>query len=310
MKRFFSDDSFWNTPIGADCRVDQDGDRLISLLADKEDRGFWLNIKQWTIPVYRVDAATPRRTVGPRFPGKTGHGPGFGKDVPIPDDALPDPQGDAHLAVVDWQDNLAWDMWGAARDLDGEWQSGTGMVYPLDGTGVFDRNAFPVKDGESIHKYGPSRASGVPAIAGLIMHHEVAAGRIRHKLVFGSKRNAFKKFIYPPACWTDGHLDDGLPEGCIVQLDPELDLDRFGLAPGACAVARALQDYGAVNVDNAGGSGLYGEGLYGHPARTWEGLLGETDLLQIGMGHFRVLAIENVIEMGDVAIRNSGWGKD
>ena len=316
MRRFFSADSFWNRPIARDPDIEPDSDRMMGLLAGDTSGGFWLNIKRWTIPVYEVGSKTPRRAVSLRFAKDpaahdcVGHGPGFGDDVPIPDDAKPDPEADAHLAVVDLHSNLAWDMWGAARRPDGEWESGTGMVYAIDGSGVFERDLFPVKDGQSIHRYGPSRASGVPAIAGLIMHHEVAAGRIQHKLAFACKRNAFKKFVYPPACWTDGHLDFGIPEGAVIQLDPELDIDGLGLRPDAWAVARALQDFGAVNVDNGGGNALYGEGLYGHPGKSWDGLLDEADLLSINVRHFRVLRSGCIVRMGDVHIRESGWGRD
>ena len=51
---------------------------------------------------------------------------------------------------------------------------------------MFDRAWFDVRDRESIHLYGPSRAAGVPAIDGLILQPELAAEQINHKLAFGS----------------------------------------------------------------------------------------------------------------------------
>ena len=39
-----------------------------------------------------------------------------------------------------------------------------------------------------------------------------------------------------------------------------------------------MQRYGAVNVDVALGNVLYGEGLYGHPDKSWDGLLTGNDL--------------------------------
>src|SRR4030043_282400 len=66
-----------------------------------------------------------------------GHGPGFGEDVPIPDQAVPDPQEDAHMALVDRKNMIAWDMWGLRKMEDGSWISNTGMKYAIDGDGVF-----------------------------------------------------------------------------------------------------------------------------------------------------------------------------
>ena len=43
-----------------------------------------------------------------------GHGPGFDR-IPIPDSAIPDPQGDHHMAIVDWSTMTAWDMWGCEK---------------------------------------------------------------------------------------------------------------------------------------------------------------------------------------------------
>ena len=197
--------------------------------------------------------------------------------MPIPDHAAPGPLGDAHMALVDYQARKAWDMFLVHRHDDGSWDSFTGMTYSLDGDGVFNRRDFPVKDGESIHLYGPGRAAGVPIIGGLIMHHEIVAGVIEHKLAFASRWNAYKEFVHP-ATWTDGFVDSGLPEGCIVQLDPGLDLGRYNLSPAAETIARAMQRYGAVNVDVALGNVLYGEGLYGHPDKSWDGLLTGNDL--------------------------------
>jgi len=86
--------------------------------------------------------------------------------------------------MADWTHFLQRDMWGAAKRPDGSWASNTGMVYRLDGSGVFDRGLFLIHNGESIHMYGPGRAAGVPIIAGLIMRDEIAAGRIEHKLAY------------------------------------------------------------------------------------------------------------------------------
>ena len=314
-ERFFATDSFWNSPIGENPAIDPRNDHFISLLEKDGFGGFVINLHQWTIPVYEADQNTPcfdiaKRSytdeelkqnglskwvgVGDRF----GHGPGFGHNVPIPDAAIPDPEEDAHFAIVDWKKMQAWDMWGCKKNQDGTWESNTGMVYDLNGSGVFDNIDFGIQNGESIHFYGPSRASGVPAIAGLIMHNEIVAGEINHKLACATWVNALQEYTWP-ATWTDGFVSGGIPEGAVLQLDPELDLDQFDLLRGERIVAKAMQVYGMVDVDNARGNALYGEGLWGKPEQSWEGLLTPDGLQRIPLKHYRILEIGEITKKGD-----------
>jgi hypothetical protein len=314
-RRFFSDGSFWNQPIPESPEIDPKSDYYISLLArDPSGKNFGINLTRYAIPVFEVDETTPRVTVKHHFlsdrekenwktdRAKFGHGKEFDAGpVPIPEAAVPDTGTDMHLALVDWNNQTAWDMWAARKLPDGTWESNTGMKYPLDGSGVFDPSEFSVKDGESIHFHGPGRAAGVPIIAGLILVEEVLAGEIAHKIACGTRFNAYKEYTFP-ATWTDGHYPGGIPEGAVIQLDPALDLSQFDLLPGERVVARALQKYGMVNVDNAGGSPLYGENLNHDPrGRSWKGILREWDggIVSIPLKHYRVLKIKNVIHQGD-----------
>lgn len=308
MRRFFSAESFWNTPLPANPEIDPRSEHCIQLLQTHVPRtGFWICHDYWTIPVYEVTKETPLRRIHQREvqPGETykpssgfRHGPGFGPLIPVPDQkSVPSRESDAHLAFVDYERRLAWDMWAARWRADGELESFTGMAYSLDGPGVFDPALFPAKDGESIHWYGPSRHAGVPAIAGLILYEELRQGRIEHKLSFASCVNAFKEFVFP-ATWGDGKTPGGIPEGAVLQLDPALDLDRFPLSPAARTIARALQEYGMVDVDWGKGAGIYAEGLWGHPDRSWAGLLGDQDLVAIPFKHYRLLKLPPVTPKG------------
>lgn len=316
MKRFFSDDSYWNTPIAPDAQADPESDRLVALMAAQGNDNMWCNLDYWTIPVYEAAPDTPLSKVarflspanrgvpgwlGSTDPDAAHHGLGHTRDfnpVPIPAHAVPSREDDAHMTVIRWDIMTAWDMLGTHRLPDGGWISNTGIRYQLDGSGVFGLDQFPIRDGESIHYFGPGRASGVPIIAGLIMHWEVLCGRIEHRLGFCSPVSALRRFIHPPVIWTDGPCTGGIPEGAVLQLDPALNIDRFPLSPGAKAVARALQKYGAVNTDTGGGNALYGEGLWAQPDRKWDGLLADTCLTSIPLRHYRVLKMEGVISKG------------
>ncbi|NQT26220.1 hypothetical protein HQ585_12755 [candidate division KSB1 bacterium] len=320
-KRYFSEDSFWNQAIPGNTEIDPRSDHYIELLkSEPGDKRFGMNLFQWTIPVYEVNESTPAYTVNRHVLSESekvnwdtdretfGHGPGFGEQVPVPDNALPDPEEDAHFAVVDWDRMLAWDMWGFRIRPDGSFESNTGMVYALGGSGVFDTQDFDIRNGESVHFHGPSRAAGVPAIAGLILYDEVIAGEIRHKLACATRFNAFQEFVYP-ACWTDGFVEGGIPEGAVIQLDPKLDLGQFDLWPGEIVVARALQQYGAVVVDLAQGTPIYAEGLWGHPGKSWEGVLREWagGINSIPLDHFQVIKTGLTVKMGDARSKKKSY---
>ncbi|MCI0513938.1 hypothetical protein L0128_12050, partial [candidate division KSB1 bacterium] len=326
-KRFFSEQSFWNQPIPQNAEIDPRSGQWIEMLKQEPTREYFgINMKQYAIPVYEADANTPLVYVKYHYlsaeekkvwvthndRARFGHGPDF-NPVPIPEGARPDPETDAHFCVVDWNRKLAWDMWGLRQLADGSWESNTGMVYRLDGAGVFDGFELGYIDGESVHFHGPSRAAGVPAPAGLIRYDEVMAGEIRHKLSCATRYAAYKEFVYP-ASWTDGFVEGGIPEGAIIQLDPKLDLSLFDLTPQEMVVARALQVYGMVVVDVAQGQPIYAEGLYAHPDKSWEGKLRDWDggINAIPYDHYRILKIENPQLKGDERSRKNGsyWSEN
>jgi hypothetical protein len=227
-----------------------------------------------------------------------GHGPGF-DSVPIPHTASPDPQSDSHMALIDRSQNLVWDMWALSKDSAGNWKSATGMKYKLDGPGVFNTEELGMKDGESVHFYGPSRAAGVPAIAGLIMYNEVMEGEIKHKIAAASRFCAYKEFVFP-AAWTDGFTEGGIPEGSTIQLDPKLDLSKFTLTREEIILCKALQKYGMVLVDIAQGQAIYAEGLWGHPGKSWKDKLREVGgISQIPYSSYRVIKADGAVHKGD-----------
>lgn len=334
MNRFFSEDSFWNTPLPADPTLAPNNESYRQLLET-----VWplhINIRHWTIPIYYADTATPRyvlRAKLPRCPISQGfriasqpwldasHPCGLHQSVrggiPIPAAAAPDDEGDAHLSVLDLDARRGYDLWLARRDKDGGWSTNAAIAYDLDGPGVYDPADFAnVHNNESIHYYGPCRASGVPAIAGLILCEEVLAGRIAHKLAFACPVPALQEFCTPPAIWTDGWRPGGIPEGIVMQLDPAADIDGLGLSRAGRIVARALQEYGAVLVDYAGATTLYAQGenrSQGDAAAVrdtggicWDDILQEWDLQALRASSFRFLAPKQVTCKGSHPVYHNG----
>lgn len=326
LSRFFAADSFWNQPLPPDPPLHAKSREWIDLITREVGEGLHINIRRWSIPVYEADESTPMREVRDaiteeiRLTGSSayvrdrmdprhfiGQCPGF-SPVPIPSRALPDSQSDAHLAIVAPHLGRAWDMWRVTVADDGTLTSHTGMTYELDGSGLFERELALMTDPPTDFRFGPSRAAGVPTIAGLIMAHEVAAGRIGHRLAFACQTPAAQEFVYPPATWTDGAWPGGIPQGSIVFLNPKLDLSRFHLSPGALVVARALQEYGAVCVDFAGAPVLYGEGRHGPDDRRWEGLLDESALASLPRGELRVAQHGTLYRDGaDPTLNRAAW---
>jgi len=316
VKRFFSDDSFWNQPIPASPAIDPRNDQWIRMLElEPSGENFSTVFSKWTIPVYEADNNTPYVTVQrhaldeqeiatwvtSRNRTHFGHGPDF-SPVPFPMGARPDLEDDAHFCVVDWNRMLGWDMWGLKQREDGSWESKTGMCFRLDGSDIYNAEQLGYIDNESVHFHGPSRAAGVPAAAGLIRYDEVMSGEIRHKLSCATRFAAKQTFVYP-ASWTDGYVEGGIPEGAVIQLDPELDLNHFELTPEERVIAKALQVYGMVVVDIAQGQPLYAEGLWAHPDKSWEGKLSEWEdrgINSIPYKHYRVLEITNPVHRGDI----------
>ena len=209
---------------------------------------------------------------------------------------------DQHIAIVDWEANRAWDMFYVQQLEDGSWQSATGMTYPLDGSGVFNKNDFAVQLNESIHSYGPGVAAGTPIIAGVVRYDEVKSGAIRHKIAGALRFVAFQEFTYP-ATWTDGNFDGGIPEGAVIQLDPDLDLTQFGLTKEEIIVAKALQEYGFVVIDFAEASTIRAEYIDYSKTKSWYGILrGWSEpggIKTIPVKNYRVIEVKNIQKGGD-----------
>jgi len=307
--RPFSDDSPWNQRIASNAPADPDSTALI---ADFASRGaLHVNIKDWSIPVYFVDAATtPKRDVGDSRPGIYGAGFEFPRRIPIPDGAIASPpvgeDSDNHLCVVDRARNLEWGMWAARQDQSGRWFTGLGAVTDLAGTGVAPP-WFAAKRQLDSHR---ARASGFPLIAGLILVDEIAAGRIDHALVFAYD-HCRSEFFVPPASTAQATLPNlrnsrGIPMGGRIQLDPAWDVEHSGLSAAGKVIARALQQYGAYCGDNAGANVLYADNS---PAalRAWQGVLSPADLEAVFTpamirDHFRVLDLGSPLPGQNLAV--------
>lgn len=242
----FAAGSVWNpvSPLGSSVSIDPASSRLVS---------FWLShlstpkfvIGPWSVPVVSVSGGEPTYTVN-IVPN--GHAPSninrFGP-VPIPRGTKPDPGGDGHLAILDYARGIEWDMWQARYDSATDtWTATCGSAL------LFSERAVP-------GNVCGANTAGFPAAAGLMTPEEIAAGQIRHPLVFASNNlgtPSGKVFRCPAtASWGSSSDPDALVAGMWLQLDPAVDVDALSLPGWQKTVARALQQYGAYVRDQTGG---------------------------------------------------------
>jgi hypothetical protein len=265
----------WTTPIPPDAAVDP---RSATYAKGLTRKPLVISYEQWTVPVYQADDTTPRHDVpltAAWAPGEVLH------DVPIPDDAMPDPSDDAHMVVVDRTQDCVYEFWKARRGNSG-WTAAWGNAISTDSDGVYPGGLS-------------SRASGLSAAAGLVTPEELRYGVIDHALVFAYP---YTKSGGPvsPATSSDGRssADYALPQGARVQLDPSLDLTALGLDAYELTIARALQRYGMILADTSGGFTIYAVHPRSQPPGAYKDLLPDwpwVGLEKIPRDRFRVLEL-------------------
>lgn len=238
--RPFAATSPLNRPIGKNPVLDPNNDSMIGGLMSAGASPI-ADLYRFGFGIYNADASTPRRMMSCRK--NWGRCPFTGLSVPLTVDMVPPTGSDAQIAVIDWSTRTVYEMWQYTWS-DGDPSASWGALTSFDADGLT----------RPPHGTGSSRGSGFAVLAGVVRTHEIRQGEIRHALEFSTskcQRGVFRE----PAFTTDGTSDsaDAIPEGARVQLDPSLDLDAIpGITAGEKIVARALQIYGAYNVDCGG----------------------------------------------------------
>lgn len=277
--RPFSAASPWNTKIAPGAATAPGSAELVADMA--RHNAIYINMPEWTVATYYIDSATtPQRRVFPRYPGHYGAGFAPGTPIPTPDFATPSGPagGTEYLVMIDPQVGKAWEMHQPAfNHEDGNWITTFGSVVDLSGDGV----PAPWMTAAAADT-ATARPSGIPLVAGLIRLDEIKAGRIDHALAFAYPGPRTDRFTPPAGNAVAARPDRtanfaGLPLGARIQLDPEYDIDNTLLSPAGKVIARALQEYGAILVDEAGATTLYAEGS---PAQidAWRGVLSPNEL--------------------------------
>lgn len=301
--RPFAATSVWNTPIATDATVDTNS---ATLIADFSTIGgqttFWINIQDYSVPVYWVDSTVTSMVTVMAALGGTGFRTGAADDsvaagagpAPIPSAAMPAAGTDQHLSIVDRATRMEWAFWDADHS-SGSWTAGEASTQDLSGDGVRP----PERNNPWWAGHGP-RACGFGLIAGLITVDEIQAGTINHALVIAYPHIRSSTYT-PPASSAQGTTTDaiktrGILCGGRIQLDPALDLSTLNLSPSGLTIARALQVYGAFVGDYSGAVSLYADASPDAQASWSSGLLGNGDAQKIPLDRFRVLTIGTVYD--------------
>jgi hypothetical protein len=276
--RPYSPASPWNTRI-RDARYDN-GLRVDGPLTSDPT--------QYTYPVYRVRAQTPRRTL--RVDGVYSNVTDNGRRlavarhvslrVPIPGGLKPAAGSDAQVVIMNPATGDEWGTWQLRPEGNG-FRAENAYHYNTRWSGVPPR----APDGRP---FG-SRGAGVPYLAGLVRPCEIARRRIDHALAFAYDAPS-PAHVYP-ATKSDGtgNGPSALPEGTRLQLDPSLSAARiraWGCRRACFVVARALQRYGMFVIDASGRPKVMFE--YVGTAR-WGGVVHQSTVSPIPLSALRVV---------------------
>ncbi|MEW2398067.1 helix-turn-helix transcriptional regulator [Streptomyces sp. NPDC046862] len=233
--RLFADDDVFNQRHPRP-RLSPDSAQMVTdLLARGRGRAKLYTGKAGSL-VYRATSKTPTYEVTPRK-HLDQWGPNPFENIDFPWDAswkAPPPE--REWTVVITPDGRSLECW---------------RTEVQDGKPSCEWGAVSNTRGSSVSEKGQATGSGLSRLAGVITHADWKAGRINHALSFGTPDNN-GQYVFP-AVGSDGPGQGRWREGQFIWLDSAYDIDAdTSLKPYERMVAKALQEYGAFNVKNAG----------------------------------------------------------
>ncbi len=197
------------------------------------------------IPYTTVPGTQPGVAVSFYYPGESDPGP-----YPIPPDAPVEYGSDHHVLVADRDHCVLYELFDAARQVDGSWTAGSGAVFAL------NSNALRHADHTS------ADAAGLPILPGLVRYDEVAAGALHHALRFTVPATNGTS-VWPARHRTASPFNSNAPAmGQRFRLKASFNTASF--SHDTQVILTALKQYGMFVADN--GSGWY---ISGAPDDRW-----------------------------------------
>ncbi|WP_304233631.1 hypothetical protein [Jiulongibacter sediminis] len=257
-------------------QIHPDSDKMVNSLVSESQKSFVLSVKEWTVPVFYSTSVDQTFDI----PLKAGWAPVEEiKGVNIPAFAKPDPASDGHLSIIDKEKGCVYDFWKAQKTKSG-WKAAWANALPIESDGVYSSGLS-------------ARGSGFALLQGLIWPEEVKNNEIKHALIFSYNHTKSGGPVWP-ATESDGTTNglEAIPEGALIQLSPDLDLDSLNLNNYEKTIAKALQEYGMYCTDDGGGLQLYTVNANSYAENPYGEFWGEQSLVslkKIPAKYFRVL---------------------
>ncbi len=159
---------------------------------------------------------------------------------PIPTNAPieggPNSDGDRHVAVVDRDACVLYELYHARPNADGSWDAGSGVRWNL-GSNALRPDGWTSAD-----------AAGLPILPLMVRYDEIASGVIRHALRFTAPTTG-SAHIWPARHDAgDSHDPDLPPMGIRVRLKASFDISSY--SHDVRVILQALKDYGMFLADN------------------------------------------------------------
>jgi hypothetical protein len=278
-EQLFAPSSYRNSPLPPDAPTDPMSAAYVLDLSLKASAiGAHLNYESYSVPVYTVPAGQPTTQVIVDDPNHQQCAYGNPclieqwRNVPLPPDAVPSPGTDGHLVVYQPSSDTMWEFHRFRRVGD--------RPHSFHGGRIQGVSSNPGHYTDPPGTQFGATATSIPLLVGLQRVSELQAGSINHVVSF-TLNNPRLGFRWP-AQRGDGTnpLLISAPEGTCFRLPASLDLSAYDLTPYGLTLARAVQQYGMVMVDQTiAGLVVYGEiptdgsDPYGGP----DGILGGLD---------------------------------
>ena len=273
-EKFFKTHSTWYEKIPVNPEVMPNSPKYVNFIRSVMN-GIAVSKSEWSVPVFYANINTPKYDVIYKTSSQLSReaiaNNGWNLNVPIPLEAKQAGYGsstykDGHLVIISYDNKYAWDFFRA--NVDGK---------PLD--------AYRVKrwdlSGDGIdqpYTYAGARVSPIPLLHGLITYKEIQSGYIDHALAFSThSAKTGSPGVYPCVTSNSGESADPWAPwlGFRFQLDPTVDINSLGLNEAGRIIAKAMQEYGMIFIENQGpgNNAIYAEDL-DHKPESWNGIIG------------------------------------
>ncbi len=229
----FSVDSPWNSPIGTSAVFGGADDPRTAAISSP-DLYASINSAAWSFPVAMAQAADP--VISVRSPAGD-----LALRIPPGTEPAEPLGGDASLHVVDPTRRVVDEMWDAQHS-GASWSAGHHVRTDLYGPGVGQ---------------GGARAYGGSGFGGLIRTWELFWGVMRHPLAMALPRSLQRMGPVWPAIFEDSGAEETyggpIPLGTLFAIPWTVNVEGLGLSRQGLLIAKALQQFGAYDVDSTDG---------------------------------------------------------